>query len=82
MGILLWILFGGVAGWIASMIFGNDEEQGVFGNVVIGIIGAFIGGFIVNVVGGEGITGFNLYSMVVAISGAVLTLYIKNAMLR
>jgi uncharacterized membrane protein YeaQ/YmgE (transglycosylase-associated protein family) len=76
MGILAWIVLGGLAGWIASMIAGNNESQGVVGNIFIGIIGAFIGGFIINLVGGEGISGFNLWSLLVAIMGATLLLFI------
>lgn len=82
MGLLLWILFGGIAGWIASIIFGNNSEQGLLGNIVVGIVGAFIGGLIVNLIGGEGITGFNLYSMAVAVGGAILTLFTKKALFR
>ena len=76
MGILAWIVLGGLAGWVASMIAGNNERQGVIGNVVVGIIGAFIGGFLINLIGGDGITGFNLWSLLVAIMGATLLLFI------
>lgn len=76
MGILAWIILGGIAGWLASMIAGNNESQGVIGNIFVGIVGAFIGGFIVNLVGGEGVTGFNLWSLLVAIGGSVLLLLI------
>jgi uncharacterized membrane protein YeaQ/YmgE (transglycosylase-associated protein family) len=76
MGILAWIVLGGIAGWIASMVAGNNEEQGIIGNIIIGILGAFIGGFFINLVGGEGITGFNLWSLLVAVGGAVLLLLI------
>jgi len=76
MGILAWIVLGGLAGWVASMIAGNNAKQGLLGNIVIGIIGAFIGGFIINLLGGEGVTGFNLWSLLVAIMGATLLLFI------
>jgi len=76
MGIITYIIFGGIAGWIASMIIGNNEEQGIVGNVVVGIIGAFVGGFLASLLGGSSITGFNIYSMLVAIGGAVLTLFV------
>jgi len=76
MSILAWIVLGGIAGWLASMVAGNNKEQGVFGNIFIGIIGALIGGFLVNVLGGEGITGFNLWSLLVAVAGATLLLFI------
>lgn len=76
MSILAWIILGGIAGWIASMIAGNNQQQGLIGNIFVGIVGAFIGGFLVNLVGGEGITGFNLWSLIVAVAGATLLLLI------
>ncbi len=80
MGIIVWLIFGGIAGWLASMLAGNNAEQGIVGNVIVGIIGAFIGGMIANSFGEAGVTGFNLYSMFVAVGGAVLTLFVKNAL--
>jgi uncharacterized membrane protein YeaQ/YmgE (transglycosylase-associated protein family) len=82
MGILAWIILGGLAGWFASMIAGNNAEQGIVGNIIVGIIGAFIGGFIVSLLGGEGITGFNLWSLVVAVLGAVVLLLIMRSFRR
>lgn len=76
MGLFAWIVLGGIAGWLASIIAGNNEEQGLFGNIVIGILGAFIGGFLINLLGGEGITGFNPWSLLVAVMGATLLLFI------
>ncbi len=72
MGIIAWIIFGALAGWIASLIMRTDGEQGAFLNIVIGVVGALIGGFIMNVIGKTGVTGFNLYSLLVAIVGAVI----------
>ncbi len=76
MGIILWIVFGALAGWIASMIMGTDGQQGIILNVVVGIIGASLGGFLMSLVGEGGVSGFNLYSFVVAIVGAVVLLAI------
>lgn len=77
MGIIAWIVFGALAGWIASMIMNTDEEQGAIGNIIVGIIGAFLGGFLVQATtDNEGITGFNLGSLLVAILGAVILLAI------
>lgn len=76
MGILLWIVFGGLVGWIASMIMNTDGQQGLFLNVVIGIIGAVAGGWIMSYFGKTDITGFNLYSFAVAILGACLLIFI------
>ena len=78
MGFWGWIVLGGIAGWLASIVAGNNEKQGIVGNIVIGILGAFIGGFIINVIGGEGITGFNPWSLLVAVMGATLLLFILN----
>ena len=79
MGIIAWIIFGAFIGWVASMIAGTNAEQGWLGNIIVGILGAFLGGFIVNALGGEGVTGFNIWSMVVALIGAVVLLMIYKA---
>lgn len=76
MGIIGWIILGGLAGWVASMIMGNNAEQGVIGNIVVGVVGALIGGFIIELLGGEGITGFNLWSFLVALLGAVIAIWL------
>ena len=75
MGILIFIIFGGIVGWIASMITGDNGRMGVIGNIIVGVIGAFIGGFVVSGLGGSGVTGFNLYSFLVAIGGAIVLLW-------
>jgi len=80
MGIIGWIVLGGLAGWVASMIMGNNAQQGLLGNIVVGIIGALIGGFLVGMLGGEGITGFNLWSFLVALLGAVVALWLMRMM--
>jgi len=74
--ILVWIIVGALAGWIASKIMGRDAQMGAVANIVVGILGALIGGFIMNSVGGAGFTGFNLYSLLVAIGGAVVLLFL------
>ncbi|HET7673698.1 MAG TPA: GlsB/YeaQ/YmgE family stress response membrane protein [Candidatus Saccharimonadales bacterium] len=76
--IILWIIFGALVGWIASMLMGTNEEQGGFANIVVGIVGAVIGGFIARAFGGEGITGFNLTSFVIALLGAIILLGVVN----
>lgn len=82
MSILAWIILGGLAGWIASMFAGNNAEQGIIGNIIVGILGAFIGGFLFNVLGGDGVTGFNLWSLIVAVIGATLLLFIVRGFRR
>ena len=76
MGILAWVVLGGVAGWIASKIMHTDASQGIILNIIVGIIGASLGGFAFGFFGGAGVTGFNLYSLLVATVGAVVLLYI------
>ncbi len=76
MGILAFLVLGGVAGWIASLVMGTDERQGLFLNVVVGIVGALIGGVLMNMFGTAGVTGFNLYSLFVATLGAVVLLWL------
>lgn len=82
MGIIGWIIIGVLAGWIASMVTGKNKEMGAFMNIVVGIIGGFIGGLVMNLAGGIGITGFNLWSLVVACIGAIILLLIVNAFKR
>ena len=72
---ILWIIFGALAGWIASQIMHRDAQMGALANIVVGIIGAFLGGFLMNTVGISGTTGFNIWSLLVAIFGAVVLLF-------
>jgi len=74
MGIILWIVFGALAGWIASIIMKTDAEQGAFMNIMVGIVGALVGGFLMNSLGQTGVTGFNVYSLLVAVIGAIVLL--------
>ena len=76
MGIIFFLILGGVAGWIASLIMSTDGSQGVLANVAIGIIGAFVGGMLFNVFGGVGVTGFNIWSLVVAVVGSVVLIWL------
>jgi len=78
MGIILWIIFGGIAGWLASMFMGTDNSQGGLTDIVMGIIGSMVGGFLMGLVGQSGVTGFNLYSLLVAIIGAVVVIFVAR----
>lgn len=80
MGFLLWILFGALVGWIASIIMKTNAEQGAILNIVVGIIGAVLGGWLFSIFGESGVSGFNLYSFVVAIIGAVVLIAIVKAL--
>lgn len=74
MNILLWIVLGALAGWIAGAVTG--AKKGLLTNVIVGIVGAFLGGWIFNQFGAQGVTGFNLPSILVAVVGAVVLLFI------
>lgn len=76
MEILLWVLFGAVVGWVGSLIMDTEGQQGIILNVVVGIVGVFLGSYIMNYFGEGGVTGFNLYSFGVALIGAVVLLAI------
>jgi uncharacterized membrane protein YeaQ/YmgE (transglycosylase-associated protein family) len=78
MSIIGWIVLGLIAGFIASKIV-NKQGAGVILDIVLGIIGAIVGGFLFIQFGAVGVTGFNLYSMLVAIVGAVVVLLIYHA---
>lgn len=69
-----WIVLGALSGWIAKAIM--KEEGGLLKNIVVGIIGALIGGGIVQMLGGSDVNGFNLYSFIVAVLGAMLLIYV------
>jgi uncharacterized membrane protein YeaQ/YmgE (transglycosylase-associated protein family) len=78
MSIFGWIILGLVAGFIASKIV-NAQGQGLMLDIVLGIVGAVVGGFLFSLFGAEGISGFNLYSMIVAIAGSIVVLWIYHA---
>ena len=80
MGILSWIILGLIAGFIGSQIVGRTG-QGFFLDIALGVIGAVVGGFLFSFFGASGVTGLNVYSMVVAVVGAVVVLLIYNAVM-
>jgi len=80
LSVALWIVFGAIVGWLASIIVGTNHQQGLVLNVVVGIIGAFVGGFLFRMFGGSGVTGFNFYSAIVALIGAVILLLLVRAL--
>lgn len=75
---LAWIILGGMAGWIASMLTKNNARMGLLANILIGIIGAFVGTFLLNQFGAKGMSGFNIYTLLVAILGATVLLWLFN----
>ncbi len=82
MGLITWIVLGALAGWIASMIMGKNSRMGAIGNIVVGVVGAGIGGFIATLLGWGTVSGFNLYSILIAVAGACLLLFIVGALSR
>jgi len=79
---IVWIIFGALAGWIASIVMGKNKQMGAIANIVVGIVGAFIGGWIMSFFGAQGVTGFNLPSLLVAIVGAVALLFVVGLLRR
>jgi len=79
LGIIGWIVLGGLAGWVASMFAGTNKDQGLLGNIIAGVIGGVVGGWVFGLFGSTGVTGFNFGSFVVALVGAVIVLFIWKA---
>jgi len=83
LGILSWIIFGALAGWVASMIAGTNREQGWLENIIVGIIGAFLGGFLFGLLTGrETYFAWNIGSFIVAVIGALVLLFILRMIRR
>jgi len=80
MGILVWLIVGGVCGWLASIIMRTDAQQGIFLNVVVGIVGALLAGFIVSPLIGVGTIneGISIATFLVSLVGAIVLLAIVN----
>ena len=78
LSILIWIVVGAVAGWLAGLVM-RGGGFGLLGNILVGIIGAMLGGFLMSFFGKTGVTGFNLYSLLVAVLGAVVLIAILRA---
>ncbi len=82
MDIILWILFGALVGWVASLVMKTDPQQGAVLNIIVGIVGAVIGGWLMNSFGESGVTGFNVYSFIVSLLGAVVLIVVVKALRR
>ncbi len=80
MGILVWLIVGGVCGWLASIIMRTNAQQGIFLNVIVGIVGALLAGFIISPLIGVGTIneGISLATFLVSLAGAVILLAIVN----
>lgn len=81
MGVISWIVLGAIAGWIGSLLV-NRTGEGLFRDIILGIVGGVVGGWIFAAIGSTGVTGFNLWSLFVAVIGAVVVLVIYHAIVR
>ena len=81
MGILSWIILGLIAGFIGSKLV-NKTGEGLVLDIVLGVVGAVVGGYLFSLFGATGVTGLNLYSLVVAVVGAVVVLIVYHAIVR
>ena len=81
MGILAWLVLGLIAGFIGSKIV-NKSGEGLVLDIVLGIVGAFVGGFLFNMFGSSGVTGLNLYSLLVAVVGSIVVLVLYHMVFR
>jgi len=80
MGLVSWILFGALAGWVASLVMGTNDRQGCLTNIVVGVVGAFLGGFLVKMLtGAPVILGWTWRSFGVAVIGSVLLLVVTGS---
>jgi uncharacterized membrane protein YeaQ/YmgE (transglycosylase-associated protein family) len=76
MGIIAWIVVGLIAGALAKLILPGDDPGGIIVTILVGIVGAFVGGFVFSLFGGAGVSGFNIWSILVATVGAIILLLI------
>jgi uncharacterized membrane protein YeaQ/YmgE (transglycosylase-associated protein family) len=76
MGWLAWVVIGVIAGWLANVVVRTNYSQGCLADLIVGVVGALIGGFVFQSVGKPGVTGFNLWSIFVAFIGAVILLVV------
>jgi uncharacterized membrane protein YeaQ/YmgE (transglycosylase-associated protein family) len=83
LGWLSWIIFGALAGWVASLITGNRSQTGCLTNSIVGIVGAFLGGWVYSLITGHTLfVSWNLTAFIVAVLGAVVLLAVLNLILR
>jgi uncharacterized membrane protein YeaQ/YmgE (transglycosylase-associated protein family) len=82
---IIWLVVGGVIGWIASLIMKTDAQQGLFLNVVVGVVGALLGGWLLSPLVGEGTVNsgdFSIGGLLVSLAGAIILLFLVNLIRR
>lgn len=85
MNFIIWLVVGGVIGWIASLIMKTDAQQGLFLNVVVGVVGALLGGWLLSPLVGEGTVNsgdFSIGGLLVSLAGAIILLFLVNLIRR
>jgi uncharacterized membrane protein YeaQ/YmgE (transglycosylase-associated protein family) len=84
MGFIAWLIIGGIVGWLASLVMKTDAQQGILLNIVVGIVGAFLGGLLISPLLGIGSinAGISIGSIVVSLLGAIILLAIVNLIRR
>lgn len=76
LGIVGWIIIGGIAGWIASKIMHTDEQQGILLNIIVGVVGGLLGGFLLSLLGVDVAGGGLIFSLITCLAGAVILLFL------
>ena len=84
MGIIIWLIVGGICGWLASIIMKRDAQQGIFMNIIVGIVGAVLAGWLISPLVGVGTinVGITVGSFLVSLVGAVILLFVVNLITR
>ena len=81
MNLIIWLIVGGIIGWVASLIMKTDAQQGIFLNIVVGVVGALIGGWLLSPLLGAGTVNqadFSLMGLLVSLGGAIVLLFVVN----
>ncbi|MFO0703739.1 MAG: GlsB/YeaQ/YmgE family stress response membrane protein [Patescibacteria group bacterium] len=82
MSIIIFLIIGLIAGWLASIVMNTNREQGPIADIIVGILGAVVAGVLMNMVGGSAVDGLNLYSIAVATAGAIIVLWLKKMLIK
>lgn len=76
MGIIIWIIVGGIIGWVASLLTKKDSQMGIIANIIVGIVGSFVGGWIASMVGYGSFGSFDIIGLLFALLGAVIVIVV------